>query len=46
VAELLFASQRLVPEVLVRSGFRFEHETIDEALTAVLSRGGPPARGN
>jgi uncharacterized protein (TIGR01777 family) len=46
VAQLLFASQRLVPEVLVRSGFRFEHETIDEALTAVLSRGSPPAHRN
>jgi uncharacterized protein (TIGR01777 family) len=36
--ELLFASQRLVPEVLVGTGFRFEHETIDDALGAVLRR--------
>jgi NAD dependent epimerase/dehydratase family enzyme len=36
--ELLFASQRLVPEVLVKSGFRFDHEHIDEALRAVLGR--------
>lgn len=36
--ELLFASQRLTPEVLVESGFRFEHETIDDALAAILRR--------
>jgi uncharacterized protein (TIGR01777 family) len=36
--ELLFSSQRLVPEVLLGSGFEFEHETIDAALAAALSR--------
>ena len=36
--ELLFSSQRLVPEVLMREGFEFEHVTIDDALAAVLER--------
>jgi len=34
--ELLFASQRVLPEVLLGSGFAFEHETIDAALAAAL----------
>jgi uncharacterized protein (TIGR01777 family) len=35
---LLFASQRVLPAALLASGFEFEHETIDAALTAALSR--------
>lgn len=34
--ELLFSSQRVVPDVLLRSGFRFEHATVDAALAAAL----------
>lgn len=34
--ELLFSSQRVLPDVLLRSGFRFEHETVDAALAAAL----------
>ena len=36
--ELLFSSLRVVPEVLVRSGFAFEHTTVDAALAAALKR--------
>lgn len=36
--ELLFASQRVAPEVLSASGFAFEHPTLDVALRAVLAR--------
>jgi len=38
--ELLFSSQRVVPDVLLRSGFRFEHETVAAALAAALSKAG------
>jgi len=44
--ELLLQSQRVLPSKLMRSGFRFEHETIEEALAAVLAarpRGEAPA---
>lgn len=34
--ELLLQSQREVPSKLTRSGFHFKHETIEEALAAVL----------
>jgi len=33
---LLLESKRAVPERLQRSGFRFQHETVDDALAAVL----------
>jgi uncharacterized protein (TIGR01777 family) len=36
--ELLFASQRVMPEVLTNSGFEFEHPEIELALLAVLDR--------
>ena len=36
--ELLLSSQRLVPEVLLRSGFAFEHATVEAALNAALKR--------
>ena len=36
--ELLFASQRAVPQRLISSGFTFEHETVDAALTDALTR--------
>jgi NAD dependent epimerase/dehydratase family enzyme len=32
---LLFISQRVVPEVLVSNGYRFEHPDLDEALAAI-----------
>jgi uncharacterized protein (TIGR01777 family) len=35
--ELLFASQRVTPDVLRRSGFTFEHATVDAALAAALA---------
>lgn len=35
--ETLLASQRAVPEKLLKSGFRFVHPTIDEAMRAILS---------
>ncbi|MEO8697862.1 MAG: TIGR01777 family oxidoreductase [Acidimicrobiales bacterium] len=34
--ELLFSSQRVLPDVLLRSGFRFQHETVDAAIGAAL----------
>lgn len=36
---LLFDSQRILPEVLMGSGYRFIDENIDEALEAVVERG-------
>jgi uncharacterized protein (TIGR01777 family) len=36
--ELLFASLRVVPAVLVEHGFRFAHPSLEEALRAVLER--------
>jgi uncharacterized protein (TIGR01777 family) len=36
--ELLFASQRVAPEVLSRKGFRFEHPDLETALRAELDR--------
>ena len=36
--ELLFSSQRVVPDVLLRSGFGFEHPTLEAALAAALHR--------
>jgi uncharacterized protein (TIGR01777 family) len=36
--ELLFSSQRVTPEVLLRSGFSFEHQTVDAALAAALGK--------
>jgi NAD dependent epimerase/dehydratase family enzyme len=35
--DLLFASQRAIPEALLASGFEFEHTTIDTALGAALA---------
>jgi uncharacterized protein (TIGR01777 family) len=35
---LLFTGQRVVPNVLTTSGFRFEHDTIEPALKALLTR--------
>lgn len=40
--ELLLQSQRVLPSKLMRSGFRFEHETVEDALASVL---GPRAGG-
>ena len=37
-AEELLAGQRAEPGVLERSGFAFDHPTLDEALTAELGR--------
>jgi len=34
----LLTSQRVVPEALLRSGYRFEHPTIDEGLQTALAR--------
>jgi len=36
--ELLFASQRVVPEALTEAGYRFAHPDLDRALAAVLER--------
>lgn len=36
--EVLFASQRVLPSVLERSGFRFEHPEIEQAMRAVLKK--------
>lgn len=36
VADYMLASQRVVPEAAQSAGFRFEHNTIEEALRAVL----------
>jgi uncharacterized protein (TIGR01777 family) len=41
--ELLFASQRVMPEVLTGSGFAFEHPDVETALRAVLDRPTPAA---
>ena len=38
VEALLFTSARLEPTVLERSGFAFEHPTLDDALTSLLGR--------
>jgi uncharacterized protein (TIGR01777 family) len=38
--ELLFSSQRVVPDVLQRSGFGFEHQTVDAALAAAVANRG------
>ena len=35
---LLFTGQRVMPTVLERDGFRFEHRTIDDALRALLKK--------
>ncbi|MGE0135861.1 MAG: TIGR01777 family oxidoreductase [Dehalococcoidia bacterium] len=35
--ELLLHGQRVLPEKLLRSGFGFEHETVEEGLQAVLA---------
>ncbi|MGE0227227.1 MAG: TIGR01777 family oxidoreductase [Dehalococcoidia bacterium] len=35
--ELLLQGQRVLPEKLLRSGFRFAHETVEEGLRAVLA---------
>ncbi len=37
--ELLLPSQRQVPQKLLDDGFRFEHETIEQAIDAMLDRG-------
>jgi uncharacterized protein (TIGR01777 family) len=37
--ELLFFSQRVQPEVLLDSGYRFQHDDIETALRAALDRG-------
>jgi NAD dependent epimerase/dehydratase family enzyme len=36
--ELLLTGQRVVPERLQAAGFRFEYPTVDEALSALLTR--------
>jgi uncharacterized protein (TIGR01777 family) len=36
--ELLFASQRVQPDALTKSGFRFSHPDLEAALRAVLDR--------
>jgi hypothetical protein len=40
--ELLLSSQRVVPEVLLTSGYEFVHPDLDECLRAILKP--PPAR--
>lgn len=35
--EVVSASQRVMPVVLAREGYRFAHETVDEAVTAELT---------
>jgi hypothetical protein len=35
---LLLSSQRAFPTALLRSGFEFEHQTLDVALRHVLQR--------
>jgi NAD dependent epimerase/dehydratase family enzyme len=35
--EVVSASQRVVPTVLAREGFEFQHETVDAAVTAELA---------
>ena len=37
VREMLFASQRAIPQTLLDDGYLFGHSTIDEALAAVLA---------
>jgi uncharacterized protein (TIGR01777 family) len=37
--EMLFISQRVLPEKVTASGYTFRHPTIDEALRALLGRG-------
>ncbi|CAN5673309.1 TIGR01777 family oxidoreductase [soil metagenome] len=36
--ELLFASQRVLPDVLTEAGYRFRHADVETALRAVLGR--------
>ena len=36
--EFLFASQRVLPSVLLESGFEFEHPNLDQALSAAFGR--------
>lgn len=36
--ELLFASERVVPEALTKAGFKFRHRDLETALRAVLGR--------
>ena len=35
--EVVSASQRVMPVVLAREGYKFQHETVDEAVTAELT---------
>lgn len=37
-AKVLFASQRVIPQVAVDSGFRFDYPRIDGALAAILAK--------
>ena len=37
-AKVLFASQRVIPQVAIETGFRFDYPRIDEALAAVLAK--------
>ncbi len=37
-AQVLFASQRVIPQVAAESGFRFEYPKIDQALAAILAK--------
>jgi uncharacterized protein (TIGR01777 family) len=37
-AKVLFASQRVIPQVAVDTGFRFDHPRIEEALRAILAK--------
>jgi uncharacterized protein len=39
LASLLVTGQRVLPTALLRSGYEFQHETLDVALRAVLKRG-------
>jgi uncharacterized protein len=39
LSSLLVTGQRVLPTALLRSGYEFQHETLDVALRAVLERG-------
>jgi NAD dependent epimerase/dehydratase family enzyme len=37
-AKVLFASQRVIPQVALETGFRFEYPEINAALAAILAK--------
>jgi NAD dependent epimerase/dehydratase family enzyme len=38
MAELLLASDRMLPQRLLDAGFRFRHPTLERALAAIFGR--------